>query len=205
MTISYPLAFPTTRLPAQITFDAEDIIGLSESPSTFEGQKFDWQASRWSGLLSWGKMNRADAETVISFLNSLRGVLGTFLFWDPLASTQQGTWSGSSPLVNGAGQSGYTLAIDGLAAGATVIAGDPFQLGSGSSSRLHKVQQPATANGAGQVTLDLWPRLRSAPADNAPLTLADPKGLWRLATNKRSWSLADVKYDGIDVPIAEDL
>jgi hypothetical protein len=205
VTISYPLAFPTTRAPAHIDFAAEDVIGLSESPFTFEAQKFDWQAGRWAGMLAWGEMNRADADTVISFLNSLRGVLGTFLFWDPFASTQQGTWSGAAPLVNGAGQSGYTLAIDGLGAGATIKARDPFQLGSGASSRLYNVQQDATANGSGQVTLDLWPRLRSAPADNAPLTLASPKGLWRLATNKRRWSLADVRYSGIDVPIAEDL
>src|SRR5690606_29710551 len=98
----------------------------------------------------------------------------------------QGTWAGA-PVVNGGDQTGLELEIDGLDEGATIKAGDYFQIGSGSTARLYKVLVDVTADSSGEVTLDIWPRLRESPADNAPLVTSTPKGLFRLASNETSW------------------
>jgi hypothetical protein len=47
--------------------------------------------------------------------------------------------------------------------------------------------------------------LRSSPADNDPLTLSSAKGLFRLTSNRRSWTLEDVRITGISIPFHEAL
>jgi len=188
VTISYPLSLPSTRV-ARVSFRARSSAAVSESPFTGEQQVYVHQAEVWSAEIELPGMARADAEAWIGFFLSLNGREGTFLLGDPRNLTPQGTWAGASPLVNGGSQTGKSLAIDGLSAGATVKAGDWLQLGSGASARLHKVTQDATANGSGQVTLDLWPRLRASPSDNAAVTIASAQGVFRLASNEIGWGL----------------
>lgn len=206
MTISYPLSMPSTRAPAQIQWRRNLKTGSVESPFSFVPQTFVWAgADRWEAMLSWGEMGQADADDVEAFILALRGQEGSFVFGDPLRTVPRGTWAGQSPLVNGASQSGFTLAIDGMTAGSTGKAGDYFQLGSAATSRLHRLTAPFTANGSGQVTLDCWPSLRGSPADNAALTLSSAKGLFMLASSSHGWSQQDVRDSGIALDCVEDL
>jgi hypothetical protein len=206
VTISFPLSMPTTRQPAHIDWIRESNVGSSESPFSFSPQAYVWGAERWRTTLAWGTMGAADANDVEGFLLALNGPEGSFLFGDPLRPAPLGTWAGQSPLCAGAGTSrAKTLAIDGLTAASTGKRGDWFQLGSGSTSRLYRLTADFTANGSGQVTLDFWPGLREAPADNAPLTLASAKGLFMLAGNAAGWSQEDVRDFGISLECVEDL
>lgn len=207
MTISYPLALPTTRAPTRIDFRMENQTGESESPFSFTPQTFVWPADRWLASLAWGTMGRSDADDVEGFIAALRGREGSFLLGDPMRAAVLGTWLGQSPLVNGGSQTGYTLAIDGLTPTTTTGAkGDYFQLGSGATSRLYRLTQGFTANGSGQATLDFWPRLRETPADNAALTLVSAKGLFKLNTNVRGWTSNPGPNDsGISIDCIEDL
>lgn len=77
-------------------------------------------------------------------------------------------------LVNGAGQSGYSLTLDGATAGYVFKKGQLFNHITSSRKYLYSVQAEATANGSGQVTLSIWPLLRVVPADNAALDFATP-------------------------------
>lgn len=207
MTISFPLSLPSTRAPAQIQWRRNVKVGSVESPFSFVPQTFVWAgADRWEAMLSWGEMGQADADDVEAFLLALNGAEGSFLLGDPLRTVPRGTWAGQSPLVNGASQTGKTLAIDGLTPTTTTgKAGDYFQLGSGATSRLHRLTAPFTANGAGQATLDIWPSQRGSPADNAPLTLSSAKGLFMLASSLHGWSQQDVRDMGIALDAIEDL
>lgn len=206
MTISYPISLPSARGPSRIIIRANSIVGVSQSPFTGEQEVYVHQGESWQAEVSLPPMHRADAEEWIgAFLLALNGREGTFLMGDPVNTTPRGSWLGASPLVNGASQSGKTLAIDGLAAGATGKAGDWLQLGTGSSTHLHKLTAPFTANGSGQATLDIWPRLRAAPADNAAVTIASPKGLWRLTSNVREWSIDIAQIYGLNFSCVEAL
>ncbi|TAK45266.1 MAG: hypothetical protein EPO27_10630 [Betaproteobacteria bacterium] len=193
-----------TRGAAEIVITPNVAGGVSSSPFTGEQQVYMHPGEWWMIELRLGAMNRADAEEWLGALLGLNGPEGTFLAGDPLGAAPRGTWTGS-PLVNGASQTGKTLAIDGMAAGATGKRGDWFQLGSGSSTRLHKLTADFTANGSGEATIDFWPRLRASPANNDPLTIANALGIWRLATRGVPWTLRDVQIGGIVIPGMEVL
>jgi hypothetical protein len=183
--------------------DMESVVGVQPAPLTLEQTVYVWQGDVWHGMLEWGEMNRSDAAAVIAFIAALNGAEGTFLAGDPLAATPLGTWGGT-PLLNGAHAAGIkTLTVDGFTAAATGKAGDYIQFGSGSTTRLHMVVQDFTADGSGQATLEIWPRLRAALADNAPIVKSSTQGLWRLASNVRGYEISDVRISGISVPIVE--
>ena len=206
MTISYPLSLPSVEGAVSMDLEITPNVGMLESEFALGQQTYAWPTERWFIQFACPPMSRADAEQWVGgFLVALNGMEGSFLAGQFGYTTPQGTWSGGSPLVNGASQTGKTLAIDGLAAGATGKAGDLFQLGSGSSSRLHKLTKDFTANGSGQATLDFTPRIRTSPADNAAITLASPKGLFMLNSNQGKWSINTAMLYGVSFVAFEDL
>jgi len=205
MTISYPLALPSQGF-ADITVRQVTQAGESRSRFTGEQQVYVWPAGCWEAEVSYPPIRtRAIAEDIVGFLASLNGKQGSFLMGDPLYTTVRGTWLGSSPLVNGASQTGMALVVDAVGAAATVKRGDRFQLGTGASARLHMVTADGTANGSGEITLDIWPRLRESPADNAALTIAAPKGRWMLASNGFEYSVQRAQVYGLSFSVVEDL
>jgi hypothetical protein len=203
--ISFPLTMPAS-VPDDVEFAGESNAGFAESPFTLTRQVYAWPADRWLATLTWTIRGRADADDVESFLLSLRGMEGSFLLGDASRPNVRGSWLGQAPLVKGAGQAGLTLLVDNLTpTTTTVLKGDFFQLSSGATARLHRVMANGTANASGEITLDVFPRLRESPADNAPLTLVSPKGLFMRADNRTRWTLRDGNDLGLSVECVEDL
>lgn len=190
MAITYPLSLPTAGGYRSITLRARNVVGVARSPFTLQQEVFRHQGAMWEADVEIAEMERASAEEWIGTLVSLRGAHGTFLLGDPAAASPRGTWAGT-PLVKGAGQTGETLLVDGFSAGATVKRGDYLQIG----NRLYKTLADAT-EASGEITLDIWPRLRESPADNAALTLLSARGLFRLADNAQGWQVvgANARY-----------
>lgn len=94
----------------------------------------------------------------------------------PIFGYERGGPGGGTPLVAGAGQTGRTLATDGWPNSATVLRyGDLIEVNGG----LHQLTADATTNGAGQVTLQIEPALKSSPADNAPIEYLQPTALFQ--------------------------
>lgn len=200
MTISYPLSIPATGIRS-ISIRARNVVAATASPFTGQQNLVRHQGSWWEAEVSLPPMDRPDAEEWIGFLMSLKGRYGTFLLGDPAATSPRGTWAGT-PLVQGAGQTGETLVVDGFSAGATAKRGDYFGLGSGSTARIYKVLTDATA-AAGAMTLDIWPRLRESPADNAVVTTSSAAGLFRLASNDTEWSVDLARIYGLSFAAVE--
>lgn len=207
MTISYPLTLPTESGIATINLRAINAVAISESPFTFKQQVIEHSGQRWEAEVAMPPMLRADAEAWVTFLVSLRGVKGTFLLGDPLGATPRGSASitQGTPVVNGAAQTGDSLTIDGCPNSATgyLKAGDYIQLGGGSSATLHKVLSDVNTNASGQANLDLWPSIRTAPADNATVVVTDAKGLFRLASNQTNWSINEASIYGVNFAALE--
>lgn len=199
MAITYPLSLPVaTKAIQSIEIRAVNAVAYARSPFTFAGQAFAYSGQMWTADVTLKPMKRADAEQWNAWLFSLRGQLGTFLMGDPMGATARGVATGT-PLVNGASQTGGSLVIDGATNSTTgwLKAGDYIQLGSGSSSRLHKVLADANSNGSGNVTLDIWPHIRVAPADNATVTVSNAKGLFRLSSNEQAFSINESAIYGM--------
>lgn len=209
MAISYPLSTPTNKTIAEIRLIARNVVGVSTSPFSFKQQTYQFSGQRWEADIQLPAMQRDNAEEWVAFLMSLYGQKGTFLLGDPLGATAQGSAStaAGTPVVNGASQTGGTLAIDGLPASATnyLKAGDYIQLGSGATSQLYKVLTDASSNGSGEATLDIWPNLRSSPADGATVVVANAKGVFRLNDNATSWDINRMALYGIAFGAVESL
>lgn len=205
MTISYPLSHPTSPDFSSAKVLGRSVVAVSSSLYTFSQQVQSHPGQRMEMQLSLPQMKRPDAEAWIAFLLKLNGRQGTFLLGDPAAATPRGTIAGTV-LVNGAHAVRATsLSLKGLTVGTTILAGDYLQLGSGSLARLHKNLSDATADGGGLVTLDIWPSLRSAYADNAAVVYTNAKGLFRLASNEMPWDEAAAALYGIDLTAIEAL
>jgi len=183
---------------------ASNVDALTQSPFTFASQVIAHQGQRWEAVLTMPPMNRADGEQWIGFLNSLYGRTGTFLMGDPVGYTARGALGGT-PLVNGANQVGSTLVIDGASNSITgwLLVGDYIQLGTGATSTLHKVLADADSDGSGNVTLEIWPALRSSPADNAAVTTTNARGVFRLATPSPNWDMSGATRYGISFAVVE--
>jgi hypothetical protein len=198
MAISYPLALPTHTGIRNIELRAINAVAYSRSPFTFAGQAFAYAGQMWQADVTLPPMRRSDAEQWIAWLVSLRGQFGTFLIGDPMGCTPRGMATGT-PLIKGAGQTGGTILIDGATANVTnwLRAGDYIQIGSNLTARLHKVLQNANSNSSGEVTLEIWPHLRTSPADNATVTVNNAQGMFRLSSNEQAWSINEAAVYGV--------
>ena len=209
MAISYPLATPTNKTIQQVSFFARNTVAISTSPFTYSQQVHKWTGQRWEADITLPPMLRANAEEWISFLVSLKGSYGTFLLGDPSAVTPRGTASVSAgtPVINGASQTGDQLIIDGATTSQTgyLKAGDYIQLSSGATSRLHKVLQDANSDGSGNVTLTIFPDIRTSPSDNSTVVVTGARGVFRLNENVVNWNVNEASIYGITFGAIESL
>jgi len=198
MAITYPLTLPSHTGIRNITLRAVNTVGMSMSPFTYQQQAVAHAGQRWEVDVTLPAMNRADAEQWVAFLVSLRRRFGTFTLGDPVGASPRGS-AGGTPLVNGASQIGGTLNIDGCTASQTgwLKAGDYIQLGLAGSATLHKVLADVDSNGSGQVAVDIWPYIRTAPSDNATVVVTNTIGRFRLADDEQNWSIRETALYGI--------
>lgn len=198
MTITYPLTLPTHTGISSVELRAVNAVSYNMSPFTFSGQAQKYSGEMWQADISLPPMKEDDAEEWLAWLVSLSGQYGTFLLGNPARSAPRGA-GGGTPLVAGAGQTGATLNIDGASVSVTgwLKAGDYIQVGTGTSSRLHKVLQDVNTSGTGTATLDVWPSIKTAPADNSAVVINGAKGLFRLTSNEQSWSVNSASIYGV--------
>jgi hypothetical protein len=203
MAITYPISFPSLGIRS-MNIRARSVVGFSASPFTGQQQVYKHQGQWWEAEVTLPPMKREDAEQIAAFLLKLNGQYGTFLLGDPANTVPRGVGTGT-PLVYGASQTGSELVTDGWTTSTTGIlkAGDWIQLGSASASRLYKVLNDVNSDASGIATLDIWPNLRSSPADNAQITVIAPKGQWRLASNEVNYSIDEASIYGITFACVE--
>jgi len=205
MAITYPISLPASPVQRTINLFPRSVVAVSQSAFSLKQQIYAWGGQCWGGSVTLPAMQRADGEAWVAALTSLNGREGTFLLGDTANKTARGIATGT-PLVKGGSQTGYDLITDGWTISQTGIlkAGDWIQLGSGSSSQLHKVMSDANSNGSGEATLTLWPKLRSSPADNAVIVVSSPKGVFRLAEGFE-WNIDDLRLYGLAFSFVEAL
>lgn len=206
MAESYPIALPTGGI-RNIELFAQNAVAMSVSPFTYSQQVYRHQGQSWGANITLPPMLRENAEVWIGFLLRLRGQRGTFLLGDPIGATPRGSAATTpgTPVVNGAGQTGDFLNIDGLplSTNGYLKAGDYIQLGTGSTARLHKVLEDVNTDGTGAATLNLFPGVRVAPNNGATVTVANCVGNFRLASNETNWSISEASSYGITFSATE--
>jgi hypothetical protein len=147
------------------------------------------------------------AEDWVAFLVAMRGRVGTFKLGDPNNTVTRGLASslGDTVRVNGGGQTGGTLAVDGLTPNTTGYfkAGDFIQIFEDSEAQLYKVLTDADSDASGEATLDVWPNLRGSPTNNRLVITENTYGVFRLKMPNTSWSISNISSYGIEFEAVE--
>lgn len=151
---------------------------MAESPFTFNQQVYAWPGQRLAFNLELPPLNDTEAGEWSAFFLALNGREGTFYLGDPVRTSTKGTAAGAWVTSGTQVANGTTITISG---GTGVAAkGDWLQFSSGTTSRLHRVMQ-VNLSGPTMVSVDVFPRLRSAYTASTSVTFLNAKGIFRLA------------------------
>lgn len=184
MAISYPRDLPTEMVIQRAIVRPRNIVAEAASRFTGQRQVQAHQGQFWEIEIDLAPHPPDDAAAVTAWMSSLEGPARTFYIGDPMRSTPLGTAASSpgTPQVAGASQIGQDISGDGGPTSETgwLVAGDYVQIGTGTSSRLHKVLADVNTDGSGDFTLTLWPQVRTAFSDNETIAVSGAVGLFRL-------------------------
>ena len=186
------LTFPAAvRRPSLVSWRPMALTQVHTSPFDGSSQTLAMPGARWRASVSWNNLPLASWRILGAFVASLGGRAGRFTFGPPQGWRRATSTITGPVLVNGAGQTGSSLAVDGLPNSVVV-----FEIGdwiswpnAASRPQLHQITAQATSNGSGQATLAIVPPLRGSPADNAVVTTTDPLGVFMLADDEQGESV----------------
>lgn len=212
MSITYPIKLPGLDFPnvgisvpiASIRFKPRSVVAISASPFTFQQQVQVHQGQVWAAEMNLPPLGHDEAQEWIAALLSLNGIQGTFYLGDPAHRQPRGIPTGN-PNVDGASQTGQSLATKGWTPSSSGVlrAGDWIQLGSGSTQRIYRALNDVNADGVGKATIDIWPRLRESPENEALLTLQNTMGIFRMTDNEMIWDIDSARIYGIELSVVE--
>lgn len=198
------VATPPVSGAVSVEFNATDVVAVVSSPYTSQTQAQAWiGADMWSGTVTLPPLSQAQADVWISALMECRGMLNAIQIGDPMKTTPRGNPLGAPtcPTTPVDTLGSPSLHTTGWIAGKVglLLPGDYLQVG----YRLHRVLDIVNSDSSGNAVISVWPSLREVPAASAPIILNNPMGLFRLATNKRTWSTDATRLTRISIPLME--
>ena len=132
----------------------------------------------WSVRVPFKVLQETNAKAWAAALAQLSKLSNTFYFAVPDYSGPRNGYAGADPLVNGAGQLGTTLAVDGVTISTTILLpGDYIEVG----GEFKIVTNTVTSNVSGQASINFEPALRTAPATDSTVDIQSPVITMRLA------------------------
>lgn len=204
---SYPINLPETAGISRVVFSAESVVGITQSPFSFNQQVFRHAGQRWTAQVTLPPLTQDQGEEWASFLLRLRGRFGTFLLGDPASETARGSagQTPGSPILDAA--NGDSIDITGAPASASgyLKAGDYIQIGSAETARLYKVLEQVDTDSNGAATLNIWPAFRENAALGSSVIVNNARGLFRLSSNQTDWMINTARTYGVTFACEEAL
>jgi hypothetical protein len=157
--------------PARVEWTLVSVTQIHESPLTGAVQTQELPGAYWQCVVDYSNAWGDNARRLWAFVAAMRGRAGRVNVPVFGKETPAGV-GGGTPLVNGGGQSGNTLLIDGAPVSTTgwLLAGDVFSVG----GSLHMLTADANTDSGGTTTLTFAPALRASPSNNATVTIVKP-------------------------------
>lgn len=178
MAITFPLELPAAPGFTSIKWSPQSAVAEQESPFSFHSKVYAWSGQQRYVDVTLPPMSIDNAKEWSTFGYRLNGIEGTFYLRDSVGKYLRGAAVGTG-LVRGASQTGQDLITDGWVPNTSLLfrQGDWVQIG----TRLYTILADVDSDASGIATLNLWPKIRTAPADNSEAVYGpDAKGLFRL-------------------------
>lgn len=180
------LTFPAAiRAPSQATIRPLAQSTTHRSPFDGSVQTLFQPGMRWAATLTWSNVPIEHWRPLSGFVGSLHGMAGRFTYSHPL-TWRRATAAAGTPLINGADQTGRTLATDGWTPSTLVLrAGDYISFADAAGRpRLHQVTSDVTSGVGGNAGIPIAPPLRTAPPNNGAIEIDAPIAVWMLANDE---------------------
>tara|TARA_R110000772_G_scaffold205314_1_gene315588 strand:+ start:167 stop:772 length:606 start_codon:yes stop_codon:yes gene_type:complete len=199
MAISYPLTIPNHDF-ASMSMRLTRKIATAESPFTYQTQIYEHSGSRWEAEVTLPPLTHTEARAWETFFLALKGQVGTFKMYNPLAANPQGTATANvrMPVAKTAGTT--TITLDTSTGTGTLKAGDYLEI----SDNLHVLLEDVSLS-ATNVDVVITPPLRSDISAFTAITTVNAKGTWRLATSDVGWSINNASLYGFTFACVEVL
>lgn len=172
----------------------------SVSPITGNQKEIELPGAKWRASLPFTYPSHDDARLLAAFVMAMRGQTGRTKVTPYAAKTILGDPSGS-PTVNGAGQTGGTLATQSWPIDTTVLrAGDYFEV----NGELKMVTADATTDASGEVTISFSPNLHESPPAAEPIIYTNPTCTMKLANpSQAAWQLSQRRIYVFNLELVE--
>lgn len=174
--------------------------------SPFGSQSAELAPPVWTALLTPARFNRDEYAEWEMLLLSLEGRQNQLALWHLDRPQPRGTMRGTMTL-NGAHAQGdalLNLSAGAGEAGKTLLAGDHLGFGSGTTAQVFKVAADATADGSGNISVQVRGYLRTAFATGTVVIWDKPKALFRRLDGKTRMRHARGGVDGTALDLVED-
>ncbi len=152
-------------------------LELISNTATFQSwngaiQTTDRGGERWAIVMTFTNLRGDDRAILQAFIARLNGQQHRFRVKN-FAAKNRGNLGGA-PLVNGSGQTGKSIIVDGAAASQSpwIAAGDWVSV----NSELKMCVADANSDGSGAVTFEFVPRLRVAAPNNSAIGVSGATG-----------------------------
>lgn len=205
--------FSLTVTPNNVGIELQANTGLFQSPLINSAQVIDRAGMKWGMSLLYRNLSNDKRAELMALLAQLRGSANQLRV--PVYDNPARGAYGGTPLVDGGGQTGNTLNIDGCTPSVAqwIRRGDYFSIEVNGEHELKMATADAASNGAGEVVLTFEPRLRASPLFASPIYVQDgvlprPFGVFRLAGQTNGWSSqpgVTTKRTSLTLSLVEDV
>jgi hypothetical protein len=198
------VSLPASPGLQSLDFNFTTAVAAVTSVFTGKVQTQQWPgADMWSGTCTLPPLTQIQADEWISALMQMQGMTNACQLGDPLKTSPRGIVHGT-PVVDGSiavVAGGITLPTMGWTPSQInlLLPGDYLQVG----YRLHRVLDAVISDSSGKAAINIWPSLREVPTGGEPIITSNPVGLFRLATNKGTWSSDFTKLTRLSFQISE--
>lgn len=185
-------------LPTSLLFAPESGMGqarfdvLAASDTTGTVQARELAPPKWTlKLLQPQRLTRPEAGQWRSVALQLAGRTHVLAAYDPNRRAPAGTARGTATLVAPQGAGAVVATLGGLTPGATLLAGDLLQFGTGlGTSQLVELTADATATSGGEAAIAFTPPIRPGLSflAGATITLEHARGYFRRTSNATQWA-----------------
>ena len=197
------LDFPAGIYFKEARITARSAVGVVTSPYTFAREPQDWGGERWEITFQFLRVTREHAAILESFLLKMRGGLHKVRLGDPWGSKPQGSNLGT-PLVGAGNVAGSTSLImkDWPSSSTGLLkANDYVEI----EESLYRVLDDVDSDGSGDATVEVWPRLRKAHAEDVAMRTRNARALFALADPMALFDRNQIELYGASVNFVEAL
>ena len=176
---------------------------IAESPFTGSQQIQEWPGSgMWTAKVELPPMRISTAAPWIAWKAACRGVARRFMLGPSEGKTPRGVATGSIFVAANAVKDAFAISLKGFPpnTAGVLLRRDFFEI----SNRLYMICSDEDSNGSGIASFDCWPSLREAHAEDTPVIINSPRGLFRFSTNEMDFydaneqKIYDLSFEAIE-------